>query len=547
VPHYLNKTTGEEYLFPSELVAGHNVDVDGDSVWLIDAGSCWIDGLTGHEFCTIPAAADSAWTPLELSPALWLDASDASTITESGGLVSQWDDKSGNGRHVEQLTGASQPAYNGTTKAIEFDGLDDYLWNTSPFMADNGASVYVACSLVASASARVVGEGLSTNNDPVYSPQCGSVVASEMAWFIRKGSPRETLHDQNIALSATGAIDGITKIYQWKDTGSVVSGRVNGGSETTSPRDSRTPNVDRFAVGALLRTSADSFAEMDVHTIIITDGTESTDDSQKLEGWVAWTFNLMHMLPIDHPYRWDGTLFGGDVLWQPSAGEMFAWWDAADADTVTESGGTVTDWNDKSGNGHHLGQTNAAKQFTYNESNGRMESDGARGMTVSFGETLSQPNSFISSSWDTLTSTGFFFDGIGVNDRNAFFRRSTGVWSQYAGSTVDITTSDRRPHVFFNEINGASSKLRVDGGSAFTQNPGAQTIDGLSVGFGYAETGSIIGYHHELFVFDGTVTDEYRQKIEGYLAWKGDGLDGVTDRVDSLPVDHPYKTYAPTV
>ena len=44
-----------------------------------------------------------------LSPALWLDASDLSTITESGGAVSQWGDKSGNGNHATQGTGALQP------------------------------------------------------------------------------------------------------------------------------------------------------------------------------------------------------------------------------------------------------------------------------------------------------------------------------------------------------------------------------------------------------------------------------------------------------
>lgn len=39
---------------------------------------------------------------------LWLDASDIATITESGGLVSQWDDKSGTGSNATQGTGANQ-------------------------------------------------------------------------------------------------------------------------------------------------------------------------------------------------------------------------------------------------------------------------------------------------------------------------------------------------------------------------------------------------------------------------------------------------------
>jgi hypothetical protein len=65
---------------------------------------------------------------LLLGPALWLDASDTATITESGGAVSQWDDKSGNGRNVTQGTGAAQPTTNLNSingkNVLRFDGGD---------------------------------------------------------------------------------------------------------------------------------------------------------------------------------------------------------------------------------------------------------------------------------------------------------------------------------------------------------------------------------------------------------------------------------------
>lgn len=58
----------------------------------------------------------AAWTPAALGSALalWLDAADASTITLNGSTVSQWNDKSGNARHVSQATAANQPQYEGT-------------------------------------------------------------------------------------------------------------------------------------------------------------------------------------------------------------------------------------------------------------------------------------------------------------------------------------------------------------------------------------------------------------------------------------------------
>ena len=60
---------------------------------------------------------------LSIDAALWLDASDPSSITkDSNGLVSQWNDKSGNGHHATQSTTDNQPTT--TAGTITFDGND---------------------------------------------------------------------------------------------------------------------------------------------------------------------------------------------------------------------------------------------------------------------------------------------------------------------------------------------------------------------------------------------------------------------------------------
>lgn len=62
---------------------------------------------------------------------LWLDATDATTITSSGGDVSQWNDKSGNARNFTQGTGANQPKTGTRTinskNVIDFDGSTDFM------------------------------------------------------------------------------------------------------------------------------------------------------------------------------------------------------------------------------------------------------------------------------------------------------------------------------------------------------------------------------------------------------------------------------------
>lgn len=61
--------------------------------------------------------ASGPFTPKSISGlAAWFDADDATTITLNSGNVSEWRDKSGNGRHAAQSTAARQPAY--TTNSL---------------------------------------------------------------------------------------------------------------------------------------------------------------------------------------------------------------------------------------------------------------------------------------------------------------------------------------------------------------------------------------------------------------------------------------------
>jgi hypothetical protein len=77
-------------------------------------------------------SATPAFTPADISGlALWLDATDATTITLDGSNnVSAWADKSGNSNNAPQSSTTLRPSgigsLNGKT-AIDFDGIDDYL------------------------------------------------------------------------------------------------------------------------------------------------------------------------------------------------------------------------------------------------------------------------------------------------------------------------------------------------------------------------------------------------------------------------------------
>jgi hypothetical protein len=80
------------------------------------------------------------FSPLSLSPALWLDASDAGTLWNAttggslvapGGHIARWEDKSGNARHATQGTSGQQPtrqtAVRNGRDVVRFDGTNDFL------------------------------------------------------------------------------------------------------------------------------------------------------------------------------------------------------------------------------------------------------------------------------------------------------------------------------------------------------------------------------------------------------------------------------------
>jgi hypothetical protein len=101
---------------------------------------------------TIGIVASGLSTPLELSPALWLDAADTATITASSGSVSQWNDKSGNGYNVSQSNGANQPTTGTRTlnglNTLDFDGTTDILQRASTSIVNQTDGLWTAFAVV---------------------------------------------------------------------------------------------------------------------------------------------------------------------------------------------------------------------------------------------------------------------------------------------------------------------------------------------------------------------------------------------------------------
>lgn len=87
----------------------------------------------------IYSAALSSFNVLDLSPVLFLDSSDASTLAAMGNSLTTWLDKSGNGYHASQTIGANKPQtgtrlHNGLN-VIDFTAANSQYMLTSSFSA----------------------------------------------------------------------------------------------------------------------------------------------------------------------------------------------------------------------------------------------------------------------------------------------------------------------------------------------------------------------------------------------------------------------------
>lgn len=130
------------------------VAADREGDFNFDLNYIYICVDTGSGLAWRRTAVESWVAPFDFSDvtsatlAAWFDASDESTITDSSGATTQWDDKSGNGNHALQSVSTSYGPTTGTRtinglNALDFDGGDDYLALTSSISYTSGYTVFI--------------------------------------------------------------------------------------------------------------------------------------------------------------------------------------------------------------------------------------------------------------------------------------------------------------------------------------------------------------------------------------------------------------------
>lgn len=290
------------------------------------------------------------------------------------------------------------------------------------------------------------------------------------------------------------------------------------------------------------------------------------------------SIELVRRLPYNHPYRWDGSLFGGSVLWRPDAlgAPLALWLDAEDTASITLNGSTVSQWNDKSGRNNHVSNATAVTQPAYLSTgwlgkptvsftlaageflfgaalnNFASNNDYFIGAVFEFFQTI---NSYeMIAGWRATANAAGFANGTPILQAIGTSTTAFGVHNtDVATTTVNVSATTRLGKRIATvgrtggtDGNGGSVTVTATGNSQPTYDTTAsQTWASAAVsnfqigGRQQAATGYGDKYISEIVCCSANLTLADRQRLEGYLAWKW-GLEA------NLPVDHPYKTIPPT-
>jgi len=249
------------------------------------------------------------WTPSELGSALalWLDAADAGTITLNGSNVSQWNDKSGNSRHILQASPALQPSYqapglNGYP-IVDFERARGTWLQTNSFPTTSIPAIGII-SVVRWQTTGATTTDIQTivDNNHNSIPLQGFVL-QDRPDLVNK--PLTVAHIPNLVTGATSATTVGNGAWRIVASRLVNNGDdflyVDGGTET------RSTNGGAFNLTSALRVGGSiSFGRPfngEVAEKIITTSDLSTADRQKLEGYLAHKWGLVANLPSNHPYK----------------------------------------------------------------------------------------------------------------------------------------------------------------------------------------------------------------------------------------------------
>lgn len=248
---------------------------------------------------TVVAGTES-WEPESTATLAWYDASDANTLVQSDGEVSQWNDKSPNARHLTQGGGSSQPTSGirsiNQKNVLDFDGNDSLAFGGFSLPSSGDLSLFIVAEVdsVGSAFTSILSMDAATDFQ---------LDAESTPGF--NGNIRCS---GNASVSFTGGPFAGARLFNavFDKTSSTLEGFVDGISRGShSSYNTPLSESQNFRVFNN-RNNGDSPDGAVAEVLILED--TSPETRQRIEGYLAHKWDLTEELPENHPHKFTGPL-----------------------------------------------------------------------------------------------------------------------------------------------------------------------------------------------------------------------------------------------
>ena len=209
-----------------------------------------------------------------LNASLWLDATDASTLTVVNNAVSEWRDKTGNNRHPSQGTASIQPLFVASDTSISFAGGKSF---------------------------NIPGLSTATGNQNLFIVHSYAGATSLIFWNASNNEIFSYAMQSNTSFAVSGGFG--TPAYYREDnlqtwtTRTAVRNALFNRTSIVGATDCVLSGFNRIGGYA-------SFNFVDkIYEIIAIPGTIYLENRNKVTGYLAWKWGLVASLSANHPYK----------------------------------------------------------------------------------------------------------------------------------------------------------------------------------------------------------------------------------------------------
>ena len=519
----------------------------------------------------MPITRQPYFLPTQISNcSLWLDAADPAA-TGGGVNVTTWLDKSGNAKNTTSYGGTpsiSATAINGNP-AMYFNG-SSYLTGAISGANTTTITIFIIGSLI-SPFATFSGVLCFGNPSQLDYDNVGSLAITMY------GSDSKIYGYRNGEAQVVPVTANVPFIYILQHDGTYVNTFFNGTQQTSvNIASSGTFTYTNYSVASRAGTITGQYIWSGyLGEILVYQSSLTTPQRQQVESYLAQKWGLTASLISGHPglnkiiHRNLKTTFTKTPYFVKFSPTQIVgcthWFDATDSSTITLSSGSLTQWNDKSGNGRNLtavsGFANATVSSAYQNGLNVFNFSG-NGLYRTAAGNVSYPlDVYIIVALKSLTT---HVDVLGMGDTSVdnfnsltFAESAASRWhnGSSGGGRQTISTSNETSLSFLliqwslansNYLLRRNGTQLIQASRTYSFNNSATAI--LQIGFRhtdnvYGTQANFRGYIGEIIVFNNQIGTTDRQKVESYLAQKW-GL------VSSLPAGHLNTTFpvgSPTV